>query len=260
LKGHQGAVHTIAFSPNGRVLASGGNDPLDHLWDVNSGESLAEFDGHKDVQTVTFSPDGKLLAVLDSHGAGGIVKLWDVSAKAVQVKSPAEDVRAVTFHPKEPLQAVSTVASAPNVELWDLSMPSTPVAVLHGISESSETISHLVFSPNGEHLAARYDGTTLVVWSTSSKTLSLIVAASEGNPFAFSADSSTLALAEEFSTIRFYDVDGGKYQPGGDIQNGGWGRLTSLACSPDGRILAVGYGFGKPEVVKVVRLFNLEGE
>jgi WD40 repeat protein len=227
--GHQGAVHTIAFSPDGRILASGGDDPLVHLWNVSSGESLAEFDGHKDVQTVAFSPDGKLLAVLDSHGAGGIVKLWDVSTKTIHAKLPAQDVRAIAFHPHEPLLAVSTVASAANVELWDICAMQTPVATLNGIVGTSDNIRHLSFSPDGEHLAARYDGTKLAVWSNSTKTLSLVVAASGVSPFAFSADSSTLALAEEFSTIRFYDVNGGKHQAGGDIQNRGWGRLTVRA-------------------------------
>src|SRR5207253_2708011 len=113
----RGAVKAVAFSPDGKLLASGGTDRRIILWEVPSAGSkpppqLAErgyLDGHQgNVACLAFSPDGKLLASGSDpvvRGGPAEVKVWDVAAKAEAASwtDHAAGVAAVAFHPSKPV-------------------------------------------------------------------------------------------------------------------------------------------------------------
>lgn len=76
LKGHRGTVLAVAFSLDGRLLASGGKDGTIRIWDVSAAKLVRQLRGHRgDVQAVAFSPDGRLFA---SGGEDRSVRLWQI--------------------------------------------------------------------------------------------------------------------------------------------------------------------------------------
>src|SRR5687767_13675860 len=75
----RGNVNSLAYSPDGKILAGAGGDGLIRLWNVRDGKLLAALRGHtQSVESVTFSPDGRTLT---SGSSDGTVRLWDVKSE-----------------------------------------------------------------------------------------------------------------------------------------------------------------------------------
>jgi energy-coupling factor transporter ATP-binding protein EcfA2 len=99
LKGHVAGVSSVAFSPDGKTLASGSDDSTVKLWDTRTGRELAPLKGHdSSVKSVAFSPDGKTLA---SGSWDKTVKLWDAQTRQemATLKEHAYSVSSVAFSP-----------------------------------------------------------------------------------------------------------------------------------------------------------------
>ncbi|MGD2181372.1 WD40 repeat domain-containing protein [Lusitaniella coriacea] len=85
LEGHENSVISVAFSPDGKTLASGSLDNTIKLWNWETGEEIHTLTGHENsVRSVAFSPDGKTLA---SGGEDNTIKLWDVSFDSLMARS-----------------------------------------------------------------------------------------------------------------------------------------------------------------------------
>ena len=80
LSGHATDVRSVAFSPDGRIIASGSDDGTIKLWDTKTGEARARLGMHADhISAVRFSPDGKTLASADW---AGVIRIWRTAIDA----------------------------------------------------------------------------------------------------------------------------------------------------------------------------------
>lgn len=102
--GHSDTVFQIAFSPDGRYIASGGDDQKVKLWEVASGKEIKTFDGHSSgIYSVAFSPDGRKLVSGSSDGA----KMWDINT-GVEILTLNDYTNQVVFSPDGKQIAIAT--------------------------------------------------------------------------------------------------------------------------------------------------------
>ncbi len=156
--GHAGLVNRVAFSPDGRLMASGSDDHSLMLWDAASGEPLHTLAGHSDViMDFDFSPDGQQLI---SASPDQTLILWDVaSGMRLRTLTGHNDwVRSVAFSP-DGRMALSG-SDDRRLILWDVESGQS----LRTFDRHSDWIVDTLFSPDGRNLiAAQYDG-LLVNW------------------------------------------------------------------------------------------------
>lgn len=125
---HKWEAVSVAFSPNGRILAAGSGHNGIILWDAKSGKELRHIDGPHVGDYVVFSPDGKTLASVRNWQQGesaGTVQLWDVATGKLrgQLKSDQNLIRCIAFSPNGKLLATHSQWGTDHVgavRVWDL--------------------------------------------------------------------------------------------------------------------------------------------
>ena len=158
---HQGWVGAVSFSPDGRTLAStsrGYGDPV-RLWDVATRRTIAilDTDRNERVNSVSFSPDGTMLA----SGSNDGVKLWDVATRrTIATLEHQSSVESVSFSPDGTILASGTSHISEDVTLWDIATR-TKIATLEG---HASTVFSVSFSPDGTILASGSNDGTVLLW------------------------------------------------------------------------------------------------
>ncbi|KAI7971161.1 hypothetical protein EIK77_004676 [Talaromyces pinophilus] len=194
---------------------------------------LQTLEGHsQQVQSVVFSPDGRLLA---SGSSDKTIKLWDPATGSLQqtLEGHSEWVQSVAFSPDGRLLASGSWDKT--IKLWD---PATgaPQQTLEG---HSQRVQSVVFSPDGRLLASGAWDNTIKLWDPATGALQQTL---EGHsqPFwsvAFSPDGRLLASGSWDKIIKLWDPATGAPQ---QTLEGHSEWVQSVAFSPDGRLLASG--------------------
>ncbi|MBI1913871.1 MAG: sigma-70 family RNA polymerase sigma factor [Planctomycetes bacterium] len=219
LRGHEDSIGAVAFSADGKILASGDAKGSVRLWDVASGRETLRFAAGQEVSALTFSPDGKVLA----SGAGGqfggrpvspAVCLWDLAAgREMRALDLDEAVYGLDFSPNGRWLASLKDPRDNGFRLWDV-RTGKPV-VLAPVAQVCHTVT---FSPDSRWLAwgsgERESAIRVVEMATGREALCLRGGHHTGVVrLSFAPDGQLLASGGGDSTVLVWDLSG-QYRSG----------------------------------------------
>jgi WD40 repeat protein/serine/threonine protein kinase len=267
LKGHSGMVASVAFSPDGKRLASASADKTVKVWETATGHETLTLKGHTDlVASVAFSPDGKRLA---SASADKTVKVWETATghETLTLKGHTNWVESVTFSPDG--NRLVSASRDGTVRVWDaatgheilnfkghtdrvkgvaysadgkrLASVSSDVKVWNAITgqEVMTLKGHMAvaFSPDGKRLASASADNSVKVWETATgqETLTLKGHTNVVSSVAFSPDGNRLVSASHDGTVKMWNVTTGQETM---TLKGHADACLSVVFSPDGKRLA----------------------
>jgi WD40 repeat protein len=247
LKGNAEAVRALAFSSDGKLLATAGGLPARKgevlIWDLATQKVKLTISGHSDcIYAVAFAPDGKSIA---TAGYDKVVKLWDTeSGKELRtLRDHIDAIYALAFTPDG--KRIVTGAADRSVKIWDAASGER----LYTLSESTDGVNTLALSPDGKRVAAAGLDKTIRIWALGDKegTLRNTLIAHEDAilRLAWSADGEWLASASADHSIKIYRA-ANLTEVRAITKVPDW--AFGLQFAPDGKSLAAGYFNGQLEI------------
>ncbi|KAB8320721.1 hypothetical protein SD81_003950 [Tolypothrix campylonemoides VB511288] len=267
LEGHDKAVQSVSFSPDGQMVATGSYDRTVKLW-RSDGSLITTLKGHtKPVMSISFSPDektiasgsldktvrlwdrnGKLIRLIQAHNSSMIfsvhfspdgktiatgnqdntAKLWGIDGRLLKtLEGHRGAVRQVSFSPNG--NQIVTVSEDKTVKLW-----SRDGKLLKTLDKHSDSVGSADLSRDGQFLATASLDRTVKLWNQEGQLLQSLPHPEGVWSVSLSSNGQTIASGSQDGIVRLWARDGRLL----DTWAGHKGAITSVAFSPDGKILA----------------------
>ena len=177
-KGHISSINTLAYSPDGKYLASGSRDKTIRIWNIHDG-TVKILEGHTDpTRPLTRPPDGRYPA---SGSDDGIIRIWNFQAPEGRIQNKNEPVKTLEGH----TDSIFTLVYSPDgrylasggsdrtIRIWNLQVPSGRIQVPEGriqdgtvkiLEGHADSIFTLAYSPDGRYLASGSGDKTIRIW------------------------------------------------------------------------------------------------
>ena len=233
LLGNDKSVERLAFSPDGRLLASISEDQTVGIWEAATGRKMTTLSspGSSNViQALAFSPNGRWLA---STGEHNMVNIWDVTTgrPISALSGHTNGVNDVVFSPQGNLLA--SASSDRTIRIWEAASGS----LVKTLDSRIAGVSATAFCPDGAFLASGYEDGSIRVWDLSVGRQAQLLKAHRGyvEVLAFSPDGRLLASGGQDHTVRLWELATGRETY---TLKGHSGQVSTLTFSADGHLLA----------------------
>lgn len=234
LSGHENTPSVVAFSSDGRRLASTSNsEQTVRIWDMTDGRLTAVLPGNgQTIAKVFFSPAGDRVFACE-FPPGNSVRIWDVDKKICvgELRGNHSELRAYTFSPDGNQLAMGTYDQT--VRVWNVSS----TMLLATLAGHKGWIDCLAFSPDGKRLASASRDRTVRIWDPASGQSVAVLAGHNGavDEVRYTPDNASLVTSSEDGTVRIWDAR--RAELNGALI-GHTGSVYDVAFHPDGRRVA----------------------
>lgn len=231
--GHSDDIRAVSFSPDGKWIASGGNDQTIKLWSAATGQVQRTFHGHRDwIHAISFSADGQRIV---SASSDKTLAIWDAETGRMIHRVTADKIKldSVAFSPDG--RFVVSGGADQKVKLWNADTG----RLIRTLSGHKGSISSVAFGPDGDKVfSGSWDGTVKVWRASNGRLVRTLPAKSEGiNAIAVSPDGAFLISANFDSTVKLWDLSSARVLRS---FTGHKTVISSVDFSPDGQTIVSG--------------------